>query len=196
MTIPCTTAVTFSAAILLMTCAGCLDTSPRDASSRAAGGSAAPTPAATSATTRSPDLTADSLNAFERGLKKEIEAVRAAQERSRGAAMSAEERGAAIQATFETATIPQGAAAAGLPVAQYRELRKTIHEILRTLDVQDKIEGPLSMDLSRADEATRQRLARDPLADLPPASAAALRAHMDRLVPIWIEYVRLTAVAG
>ncbi len=52
------------------------------------------------------------------------------------------------------------------------------------------------MDLSRADAATKERLARDPFADLPPDSAVALRAQMDRLVPVWIDYVRLTAVAG
>jgi hypothetical protein len=42
----------------------------------------------------------------------------------------------------------------------------------------------------------KRRLATDPLADLSPESAAALRARMDRLVPLWIEYVTLTAVGG
>jgi hypothetical protein len=46
-----------------------------------------------------------------------------------------------------------------------------------------------------ADAATR-RLARDTFDDLSSESAAALRARMDRLVPVWIEYISLTAVAG
>jgi hypothetical protein len=145
--------------------------------------------------TRALELTSDTLSAYERGLKKEIEAVRAAQQRS-GTATTAQERGEAIQASFEEATIPQGAAAAGLPVEEYRELRETVNGIFRTLDSQGQIDGPLSMDLSRADAATKERLARDPFADLSSESAAALRAQRDRLVPVWIEYVTLTAVAG
>lgn len=184
-------AVTTTAAIFLVACAACAETSenstkPGAADERATGGPAS---------SRALELTGDTLNAYERGLKKEIEAVRTAQQRSR-AATTALERGEAIQAAFADVTIAQGAAAAGLPIEQYREVRETINGIFRTLDFQGKIEGPLSMDLSRADEATRTRLARDPFADLSPGSAAALRAQMDRLVPLWIEYVTLTAVAG
>ena len=144
---------------------------------------------------RAIDLSADRLDAFARGLAKEIEVVRAAQQKS-ASATTPEERGEAIQASFEHATIPRGAEAAGVPLEQYREIRETVVGIFRTLDFQGKIDGPLSIDLSRADAATKERLSRDPLADLTPASAAALRSQMDRLVPIWIEYVSLTAVAG
>jgi hypothetical protein len=59
---------------------------------------------------------------------------------------------------------------------------KAVNGIFRTLDFQGKIDGPLSMDLSRADAATKERLARDPFADLSSGSAVALRALMDRLV--------------
>ncbi len=128
-------------------------------------------------------------------MKREIEAVRAAHQRA-DAAKTSEERGAAGQAAFEHATIPQGAAAAGLSVEEYGALRETVNGIFQTLDFQEKIDGPLSMDLSRADAATKARLARDAFADLSSDSAAALRAQMDRLVPVWIEYVNLTAVAG
>jgi hypothetical protein len=140
-------------------------------------------------------LTPETLAAYERGLKKEIEAVRAAQQRS-ASAKTAQERGEAIQAAFETATIPLGAQAAQLPEQQYRKLRENVNDIFRTLDIQGKIEGPISMDLSRVDAATKQRLSRDPFSDLSPESAAELRKHMDRLVPVWIEYINLTAVAG
>jgi hypothetical protein len=185
--------VTMSAAILLIVCSACAGSSePTTAGGSAAREQAAP--AATS-TQRAVELTSDKLNAYERGLKKEIEAVRAAQQRA-GAAKTAEERGAAGQAAFEHATIPQGADAAGLPVEQYRELRAAVNGVFQTLDFQDKIDGPMSVDLTRADEATKARVARDAFADLPPESAAALRAQMDRLVPVWIEYINLTAVGG
>jgi len=183
-------AVTITAAIFVIAGAGCTgtnDSRPEAAGSmdeRAAGSRA-----------DTVELTSDTLHAYERGLKKEIEAVRAARQRS-GTATTAQERGQAIQASFEDATIPQGAAAAGLPVEEYRALRETVNGIFRTLDFQGQINGPLSMDLSRADAATKERLARDPFADLSSASAAALRAQRDRLVPVWIEYVTLTAVAG
>jgi hypothetical protein len=52
------------------------------------------------------------------------------------------------------------------------------------------------MDLSRASEETKARLAKDPFTALTPGAAAALRARMERLVPVWIQYVSLTAVNG
>src|SRR5688500_3179213 len=185
-------AVTITAAILLIVVAGCADTNDKRTETA---GRVDERATATPSSTRALELTSDTLNAYERGLKKEIEAVRAAQQSS-ATATTAQERGEAIQASFEDATIPQGAAAARLPVKEYRELRETVIGVFRTLDFQGKIDGPLSMDLSRADAATKERLGRDPFADLSPGSAAALRAQKDRLVTIWIEYVTLTAVAG
>ena len=173
----------------LVVSAGCGNNGVEHSSSPAAEQRGASVPA------RASELTSDSLSAYERGMRREIEAVRSAQQRS-SSAKTAAERGTAIQAAFEHATIPQGAEAAGLPVERYREVRETVNRIFETLDFQGKIDGPLSMDLSRADDATRQRLARDAFADLSASSASVLRANMDRLVPVWIEYVTLTAVAG
>lgn len=192
MKIPLTCSITIITAVLPLLVVGCGDSSePSSPGGEPAEQHSAPS----SSSAARVELTRERLTAYENGLKKEIEAVRLAQERS-SRAKTPQERGDAIQASFEQTTIPQGAEAAGLPVDQYRSLRETINGIFRTLDFQGKIDGPLSMDLSRADAATRERLARDPFADLSPAAAAALRAHMDRLVPIWIEYVNLTAVAG
>lgn len=185
-------AVTITVAILLIAAAGCADT---DDKRREPAGGVGERATGTPSSPRAVELTSDTLNAYERGLKREIEAVRTAQQRS-GTATTAQERGAAIQASFEEATIPQGAAAAGLSVEEYRGLRETVNGVFQTLDFQGKIDGPLSVDLSRVDAATKERLARDPLAALSAGSAAALRAQMDRLVPVWIEYVTLTAVAG
>jgi hypothetical protein len=68
--------------------------------------------------------------------------------------------------------------------------------VFTTLDFQNKIDGPLSIDLERADAETKARVSGDPFADLTPDTATALRARMERLVPIWSEYKSLVAVAG
>ncbi len=189
--------LTTAAGLVAMACTGCAGASePTDAADAAAPARGGEEQAAAAESGKQAvSLTGERLDAYERGLKREIEAVRAAQQRS-SAATTSQERGEAIQAAFEHATIPSGAEAAGLPVDEYREIRETVNGVFRTLDFQGKIEGPLSMDLSRADAAAKERLARDPFDDLPPESAAALRERMNRLVPVWIEYVTLTAVAG
>ena len=135
------------------------------------------------------------LDKFERGLRREIDAVKAAQQKA-ASASTAQERGAAIQAQWETATIPLGAEASGLSDTQYRDVREGVDRVFTTLDFQGKIDGPLSIDLERADPDTKARVSGDAFAELPPEAATALRARMDRLVPVWSEYQRLVAVAG
>ncbi|HWJ22797.1 MAG TPA: hypothetical protein VNS52_10645, partial [Gemmatimonadaceae bacterium] len=135
------------------------------------------------------------LDAYERGLTKEIELVRAAQERER-TATTPQARGEAMQAQWKEQTMPGGAQSAGLPLERYGRVRETVNHVLETLDFQGRIDGPLSMDTTHATPEMRQRLTSDPFVALPPASAAALRARLDRLVPLWGQYVRLTAVAG
>ena len=135
------------------------------------------------------------LDKFERGFRTEIDAVKAAQEKA-ASASTAQERGAAIQAQWETATLPLGAEASGLSEARYRDVREAVNRVFTTLDFQGKIDGPLSIDLERADSETKARVSGDAFAGLPPEAAMALRARMDRLVPLWSDYKRLVAVAG
>jgi hypothetical protein len=168
-------------------CGGSGSPSAQTAAQQASGADA-------TATTATPLTTAE-LDGYGKGIRRETEAVRAAQKRS-SEATTPQSRGEAIQASYETATIPLGAEAAGLSVERYREVRETVHHVFQTLDFQGKIDGPLSMDMSRASEQMKARLARDAFANLPEPSATALRSRMDALVPLWIEYTRLTAVAG
>lgn len=135
------------------------------------------------------------LDGFEHGLRKEIDAVKAAQQKA-ASATTAQERGQAIQAQWEDHTIPAGATASGLSDGRYREIRDAVNGVFTTLDFQGKIDGPLSIDLERADAATKARVSGDAFAELPAQSATALRARMDRLVPLWTEYKTLVAVAG
>lgn len=140
-------------------------------------------------------FTEGDLDRFERGLRREIDAVKAAQAKA-ATATTAQERGEAIQAQWEMATIPLGTEASGLSEPRYRDVREAVNRVFTTLDFQGKIDGPLSIDLERADPAMKARVGSDAFADLPPEAATALRAKMARLVPIWSEYMKLVAVAG
>ena len=135
------------------------------------------------------------LEKLERGLRSEIEAVKAARAKA-AAATTAQERGAAAQAEWDTATIPLGAKASGLSEARYRDVRGAVDRVFTTLDFQDKIDGPLSIDLERTDAQMKARVSGDAFAGVPADAAMALRSRMDRLVPIWSEYKTLVAVAG
>jgi hypothetical protein len=146
------------------------------------------------ATTQAPFTEAD-LDQFERGFRAEIAAVQAAQKEA-ASATDVEQRGKAILAQNEEVTAPAGAKAAGMSEARYAEVRAAVNEVFTTLDFQGKIDGPLSIDLDRASAAMKARVSRDAFANLPAQSAAALRARMDRLVPLWIEYEKMVAVAG
>jgi hypothetical protein len=178
---------TLAAALVSATCGGNPDRAPASgAGTSVGGGSAGPTQAA---------FTEADLDKLEGGLRTEIDAVKAAQQRAATAA-TAEERGQAIQAQWDTATIPLGAEASGLSPERYRDVRAAVNQVFTTLDFQGKIDGPMSIDLQRADAQTKARVSGDAFAELPAEAARALRARMDRLVPLWIEYTTLVAVAG
>ena len=152
-------------------------------------------PAPAGASEQAAELTPADLEAYAKGLARETELVRAAKERAR-TATTPEARGEAQQAGWDDQTIPEGAKAAGIPVERYRAVRTTVHTTFRWLDYQGKIDGPMQLDTLAAGPDMRARLKRDPFEELTPASRSALQAMMDRLVPPWIEYVKLTAVAG
>lgn len=166
----------------------------------ASGDSAASTPpsAATSASANSDApfaFTDADLDAYERGMRKEIELVKAAKERGANAKTPGE-RGAASQAEWESSTAPAAAQAIGAPVDRYQATRRTLNGVFRTLDFQGKIPGPMELDTARASPDMKARLASDPFAELAPASAAALRARLDQISAVWIDYIKLVAVAG
>jgi hypothetical protein len=184
--------------IALLTIAACgSDSKTSDqagAASSPASASAEAAPAGT-ASASAAELTAADLDAYARGLARETELVRAAQERAR-TATTPQARGEAQQAQWEDQTIPEGAKAAGLSADRYRAVRTTVHRTFQWLDFQGKIDGPMELDTAHATPDMKQQFTRDPFAELSPNSRAALQAMMDRLVPPWVEYVKLTAVAG
>ena len=140
-------------------------------------------------------LSAADFAGFEKGIAKETELVRAASDKAANAATS-QERGEAIQAGFEQNTMAAAAPVTGLSVERYKFVRETLSRLLTTLNFQGKIEGPQSLDTSRADAATKARLASDPYSVLDSASAQELKSRMNRIAPLWIAYVNLTALNG
>lgn len=140
-------------------------------------------------------LSAADLDGFEKGIARETQLVKEAKERSM-TATTPEERGKAYEALDRTSTIPAAAPATGLSLERYRLVRETVGTIMTTLDFQGKIDGPQSVDTARAGADLKARLASDPYAALDPASAAELKSRIDRIAPVWIEYIRLTAVGG
>ncbi len=140
-------------------------------------------------------LSAADLDGFEKGIARETELVKEAKQRSMNAT-TPQERGEAMQATFETSTIPAAAPVTGLSPERYKLVRETVSTIMTTLDFQGKIDGPQSVDTARAGPDMKARLAGDPYAALDPASAAELRSRIDRIAPVWIEYINLTVVGG
>ena len=140
-------------------------------------------------------LTAADIDGFEKGITRESQLVREGQERARRA-VTAVERGNAIQSTFEENTMAGAIAASGLSLERYRLVRQTLSRLLTTLDFQGKIDGPQSVDTAHADAAMKARLASDPYADLEPASAELVKSRLDGIVKAWIDYITLTAVGG
>ena len=175
-------AVGSSAFVLMFATLGC--------SSSFAESPAKPAPKLASASTAFAFTEAD-LEAYEKGLAQETALVRAGKVRG-DSAKTPEERGKAAQDEWEDQTIPGGAQVAGLPVERYRNVRKTVNRVLETLDFQGKIKGPLGIDLESATPEMKQRLNSDPFTELSPASAAALRAQMSKLLPVWVQYMQLT----
>ena len=182
--------------LLISTCVATLACSSGADDGAAGSADAAEQGASSEASSTGPvAFTEADLDAYERGLAREIELVRAAQERQ-STAKTPEERGEAMQAQWKEQTIPEGARSAGMAEDRYTRVRETVNDVLQILDFQGEIDGPMQIDTARASPDMKQRLATDPLAELSPESAAALRARMDRLVPVWIQYVTLTAVGG
>ncbi len=140
-------------------------------------------------------LTAADLDGFEKGFRREIELVRAAQDRASKATTPAE-RGEAIQASFEDRTMADAAPASGLSPERYRLVREAVYGVIETLDFQGNIEGPKQMDMTRADDATKARLSGDAYAVVDPAGAALLKSRLSTIVPVYVEYVNLTVVGG
>jgi hypothetical protein len=140
-------------------------------------------------------LTAADLDGFEKGLTEEIRLVKEGQLRA-SKASTPTERGNAITSTFEENTTKAAIPVSGLSFERYHQVRDVMGRLLTTLDFQDKIPGPQSVDTARADSAMKERLHSDPYAELDAPSAELVKSRLDKIAPIWIEYTKLTVAGG
>jgi membrane-bound lytic murein transglycosylase len=141
------------------------------------------------------ELSEADLDAFERGFAKEIELVLAAMKKG-AEATTPEERGEAEREALQERTAPEAARAVGLTPDRYLAIREPVTTVLETLDLRGDIAAPMAIDPAQVTPELRKRLDGDPFASLSPASATAVRARLDRLVPLWTRYVVLGAMAG
>ena len=169
---------------------GCTSSETKTSQDSAAVTSTATDPAAEAIT-----LSAADLDGFEKGLAHEIHLVKEGKEQARRAT-TAVARGNAIQSTFEENTMAKAVPASGLSLERYRLVRQTLSRLLTTLDFQGKIDGPQSVDTAFADAEMKARIASDPYSALDRSSAELLKGRLDRVVPLWIEYINLTVVGG
>ncbi|MGY0559260.1 hypothetical protein ACW7G2_00845 [Luteimonas sp. A277] len=86
--------------------------------------------------------------------------------------------------------------AAGMTVEEFHAVDRLVEPVFTTLNFQGEIGPPRSINLEEASPEWKERLAGDPFTSLPPESAAALRRHMDTLVPLWSDIVGMTAQHG
>ena len=145
-----------------------------------AGTASAPatTPAATSAArpdARPADLTDANLEAYGRALAKQAEIIRRP---GRGThyGMTMSPHGLEGEAG-------EVLAAAGMDIETYRAVEAQVEPVFTVLNFRGEIGPPRAIDLEAAPE-WKAKLEADPFATLSPASAAALRRHMDALVPL------------
>ncbi len=173
------------AALFLAVGAGCTAGGDQGESVEAATGtSSAKSPADTAAASQ--ELSVELLDGYGRGLQKELEILlRPGRGSHYGVTMS--------KYSDEAAEVVE---AAGLSLPVYVAVQKQVDRVFTTLNFQGKIGPSRSIDLTRASAEWKQRLAGDPFAELPEASAVALRSRMDTLVPTWSAIVKLTAQNG
>ena len=161
------------------------------------GKDAAPAAASSPAEASSPtvSLTAQDLDGFEKGLTEEIRLVKEGKLRAERAS-NPTDRGNAIQSTFEENTTKGAIPVSGLSFERYHQVRDVMGRLLTTLDFQDKIAGPQSVDTLLADSAMKARLHSDAYKELDAASAQLVKSRLDRIAQLWIEYTKLTIAGG
>ena len=140
-------------------------------------------------------LTAQDLDGFEKGLTEEIRLVKQGKLRAERAS-NPTDRGNAIQSTFEENTTKSAIPVSGLSFERYHQVRDVMSRLLTTLDFQDKIPGPQSVDTAMADSAMKARLHSDAYHELDAASAQLVKSRLDKIAPKWIEYTKLTIAGG
>lgn len=172
-----------SALLAAVLTAGCSD----DAAYTSATTTDRPAAVASASNAAQAPLTDANLEAYARALAKQAEIIRRP---GRGT-----HYGVTISAYDMEGETGEVLEAAGMTVEEYQAVDGQVQPVFTTLNFKGEIGPPRSIDLDASPE-WRERLEGDPFDTLPDESAAALRRHMDTLVPLWSDVVGLTAQHG
>jgi hypothetical protein len=151
------------------------------------GAAAAPPTATPAATPAAPDrlagaapaLQPDDLDAYAKGMRKEIELRQAARDKA-AKAKADNDQTAEISALAELTSVDitkAGAGAAGVDRVRYEAIKNAVDHVLGVLDMNAAMAG-------MGDAAQTAKLRSDPWQGLDPAFAAALKARRDELAEL------------
>lgn len=136
------------------------------------------------------ELTDDLLQAYARGLEKEAEIIK------RHGRAKPSHMGVYISRRNPDAECQEVLAAADMAADDYAAVAVAVDSVFDILSFQGKLEPRRSLDLERASQDLRRRMAGDPFDELTPESAAALRRNYARLAAPWSAINRQLAQFG
>lgn len=147
-------------------------------------------PASDAAASATRPLQPQDLDAYAKGMQKEIDMRQAASDRA-AKAKAANDQNAEVTALAELTSVEvtkAGAQAAGVDAARYDVIKSTVDRVLSTVDMN-------AMMAKMGDAAQAQKLQHDPYAGLDPAFAAALKSRQDELAKLRTQNMAILANA-
>jgi len=176
--------------------------SSADATSEAAPTAASDAPPQSTTAAADPSLKLDEIDAYVRGMRKEIELVKAAAEKVKQAQAAKDDQAelSAITAMAMGDFDTPAAAAAGLPVARWQEVKRKVVATIGGVDTRKQmqdmagnIEGMTPEQVAEHQRNAEAMLASipDPYAGLEPAVVEALKARHDELARLNAESIGL-----
>jgi hypothetical protein len=148
-------------------------------------------PASDPAANAARPLQADDLDAYAKGMQKEIEMRQEASDRA-AKAKAANDQTAEVSALAELTSVDvtrAGAQAAGVDPARYDTIKNTVDHVLGAVDMN-------AMMAKMGDAAQAQKLHSDPYASLDPSLAAALKSRQDELGKLRAQNMAILANAA
>jgi hypothetical protein len=153
--------------------------------------SAVAAPAPDAAANAARPLQADDLDAYAKGMQKEIELRQAASDRA-AKAKAAHDQTAEVTALAELTSVDvtrAGAQAAGVDPARYDTIKNTVDHVLGAVDMN-------AMMAKMGDAAQARKFQSDPYAALDPSLAAALKSRQDELGKLRAQNMAILANAA
>lgn len=163
---------------------------PAETRSQPAAQAPAAAPASDAAANAARPLQVSDLDAYARGMQKEIEVRQATSDRA-AKAKAANDQAAEMSALVELTGVDvtrAGAQAAGVDPARYDVIKSTVDHVLSTADMN-------TMMARMGDAAQTQKFQSDPYAGLDPTLAAALKSRQEELAKLRAQNMAILANA-